>query len=464
MLPDWMGGSNPTKEKSPKPKPAAGAAAAAGASGVPPKVPSWTKGGGSSSSGSTGSSGSPVLDALQAAPQLNQGPQFNPLAFLQDELGMKAGALTPAAEEAQKSNPALDTLLGDLTGKEQADAGTREKLKPRGSDLKPRQMTREEYLGLPAEVRAAVDFNTMLVEARAADRAQRKAGALPKVESKVNLGTVTMPNGLPLQATPATTTERLPEGYGDVFESVFGVNPSRVSSMGLGENAIPLETEKLPPIRPEVLSVLKQIGYKSDNPDDMRAFLKLDNGISQTDIDNYLMDGDNGDKGSDSAMAGLLGAPVKSEREVFVEKIAGLTADLQEKLTKGDKMIADFQTSALKAREPDRLFLGANVQKTELPEGFGDRKVDQMFKETFEYLLQQPDRESLQNQLANFNSFLGSQGLNPDSFLDFAQTRLAQADNGAPLGAGIKLDTKDEKFTYRTPEEYRTLFGLTKEK
>lgn len=453
MLPDWMGGGSPTKEKAPKRGGSVGSAAGVGASAVPSKIPDWAK---SDSSSSSGSTSNPVLDALKAGPQLNQGPVFDPLKALQDELGMKAGALTPAAELAKAEEPA--GAWAKMFEVPKPEKG----MEPRGTGrMKTRELTREDYLGLPADVRAAIDFNTMLVQARQADREQRRSGEGPKIQNKVNLGTVTMPNGMPMQATPTTTMQTLPDGYGDVYEAVFGQNPTRMTGLGMGPDAQPIESEKLAPVSPEVLSVLKQIGYKSDDPAEMRDFLTLQNGISQSDINNYLMDND---KPAVPSLIPGAGEPLKNDREVFVEKIASLTLELQDKLAKGDKLIADFQTSAKADREADRLFLGANVQKTELPEGFGDRKVDQMFQETFEYLLQQPNQAELQNQLANFNNFLGTQGLDPDSFLTFAQTRLENADLGAPLGTGIKVGTKNQPFEYRSPEEYRTLFGLTKEK
>lgn len=455
MLPDWMGGGV-TTEKKPK-RGGAGSAAGLGAAAVP-KVPDWAK---DDSTPST--SGSPALAALQEAakPQLNPMAKTDHLAALSNDLGIFGGALTPAAEEAKKSSTQgqLDALTKLVTG----DGKPEEKLQARGEDLKPRAMTREEYLGLPASVRAAVDFNTMLVEARKLDRAQLRAGELPKVQDKVNLGTITMPNGMPMQAAPSTTSQTLPEGYADVFESVFGEKPTRLTGVGMGPDTKKVESEKLPPVRPEVLSVLKQIGYKTDDPNEMRAFLTLENGISQTDIDNYLLDNDK-PKPGDVSFSALAGGPRKGEREVFVEKIADLTLDLQEKLAKGDKMVADFQTSALKDREADRLYLGADVQKVELPEGFGDRKVDKLFQETFEYLLQQPDQAALQNELSVFNGYLSDQGLNPDTFLDFAQTKLEQADRGGELGAGVSIEDKNKPFKYRTPDEYRTLFGLTKER
>lgn len=448
MLPDWMTGGKakpaPKQQGPVKPEPG-------------PAVP-----------------GPPVLDPSRGArstpaPQRDASPAPS---WLKDMLGMMTGALTPAAELAKesnpalakKTNPALDTLLGDLASRGQADAGTREKLKPRGTDLKPQQMTREEYLGLPAEARAAVDFNTMLVNARAEDRSQRKGGALPEVESGVNLGGVTMSNGVPMRVTPTTTTERLPEGYRDVFKGVFGVSPSRVSSMGLGPNEIQLEGEKLPPVRPEVLAVLKQIGYKSEDPDDMRAFLKLDNGISQTDIDNYLMDGDNDDKVSDSAMAGLLGAPVKNEREQFVENIVGLTQKLEEKLAKGDKMIADFQTSALRAREGDRMTAGARVDPMETPFGFGEGRkagiiedVDGAFRDTYNYLLGLKDPGQAAADLQQFNTLLQEQGVNPGAFANYMSTRLDNNERyELPIGDG------GGKTKYRTPDEYRELLGLAR--
>lgn len=460
MLADAGGGGKSPAKKSK----GGGLGAAAGAvgAGKTDTTPDWMR----EQSKPGGKSSTPVLDILAAAatPKISD-PLFDPLKQIQDELGMKTGALTPAADLAKEENPKADPKVDSTWKNHFTPPDLAEGLKPRTvtGQVKAKPLTRETYLDLPAEIRAAVDFNTMVHEARSADRGQRREGSGPEVQRGTTTGTVMGPGGVPLATGPSSTTETLPDGYGDVFEKVFGQRPSRLAAAG-GEK---MDTPKLAPISPEVLAVLDQIGYATKDPEEMREFLSLRNGISQNDIDNYLKDDE---QPTVPQLFPGLGAPLKNDREQFVEKIVGLTTDLQDKLAKGDQLVADFQTSALKAREDGRLTAGADVKPVEVPFGFGDKrqidtknlpgfKIDEAFQQTFTHLLQQNDPAEVAATMARFDDFLKTEGLDPESFPAYVAARLDNADRfEQPLGSGKKDDT----FEYRTPDEYRELLGLTR--
>lgn len=368
-------------------------------------------------------------------------------------MGLTTGALTPAAEAMPpKEVAALD----------EAKDRKPEERKPDRKN-KAKEMTEEDYLGLNDLARAGVDFNTMLVLARREDRAQRRAGGGQDLVEKQMLGqtgvatSVPMPGGMPRVQQAGSTrliSEELPDGYGDMFEKVFGSAPTRLRTVD-GQQLDP--DAKMPKVSPDVLSVLNQVGYESNNPDDMRDFLKLDKGISLKDIDKFLNDDDNDIVGQDPSPQRRHGGPAKSSRELLVEDLARKTMGLQEALEKGDQMIADFAYSARAAREPERTFLGAEPRPVvKLPTENLTKQGEKMFEETLQYLLQQPDRATAQAELSSFGAYLQQQGGDPQAFIDYAAAKLSNADSGIPLGnePGVK---------YRSPDEYRQLLGLTKE-
>lgn len=456
MLPPWLRGEGSQKSGKDKKK----------SQPKQPETPEWLK--------PLPTSERPAMPSLFLPPPATtpkDDSKSKALDFMKDELGMKAGALSPAAElmkENKSERKKYDDQEQDINDLILGNGRTKETLRERGKNLKPREMTREEYLALPAEARAAVDFNSMLVDARARDRVQKRAGELPERQKNFDLGepAYAISNGAQIENPNKTDPHwevRLPKDYEDMFEKVFGKKPIKELKY---EN--PDKKVKLPPIRPEVLSLLNQLQYETKDPGDMKDFLKLRKGISMADIDNYLLDKDKPKLGDMSLLALVGERSAKSRREKFVEEIAKLTLDLQERLVEQDKLIGSTVMSALEDRQGSRMLAGANVGPSEVQLGFGDTEADQLFRDAFESLLNMPDRNEFLDNLNAIQTYVANDmNLDPRSFMAFADTMLDNADKGGDLGTGKeKKKGKDGevKSTYRTPDEYRELFGFKKVK
>lgn len=269
----------------------------------------------------------------------------------------------------------------------------------------------DEYNALEPRQRAAVDFNTMLVQAVRKDR---------------NHADEYQP----------TDVERLT--YDNAVEKMFG------KDRGSDTYA------------PETVAVLRQIGFADDRAG-LDDFLGLKAAIQASDLKN-LDPADLHVGASATAVEG--GDPIASERITLAQNLATSTAKMQKALARGNALLGAPSVFAAAAAErgDDTDFLGGQrfdpaSAKTEL--GYGTDEVSKYFQQAFD-ILSRPENSGDKDQiLATLNSELSPSELH--AFMSYADQRSAMSQRyKTPLGG-------DQKAKYKTPEQFRKMLGLDQE-
>jgi hypothetical protein len=264
---------------------------------------------------------------------------------------------------------------------------------------KPRKtfaMTWKDYQALSPEQQGAVNFNTMLVNAREKD-----------------LNTNYHPE-------PAQTL-----AYQDAVTKMFGEDGGSDT------------------YAPETLAVLQQIDYHNEKSD-LDNFLGLKEAITVKDLKGFSMP----DTTTDVTSAlGSMQQP--SEQQTLQATLIEHTQELQSALEQGNQVIRNFQTSAAIQRGDLVDYLGGNpanpLKMPGLP-GWGMTPKDKSFQGAFEALAYNQNDPA--EVWAKITSVMGEDV--PD-FIRYAQERTQ-----GPESYG--LDTSSGQ--YRTPKEYRELLKI----
>lgn len=277
-----------------------------------------------------------------------------------------------------------------------------EKVAERGGKPKVRksyEMTWDDYQALPDSKRAAIDFNTMLVDAR---------------EKDLNTDYEEHPE---LKAT-----------YEEAVTQMFGEDGGSAT------------------YAPETMAVLQQIDFKpidGAKGDDLDDFLGLKVAITDKDLERLDVNAANFlERASNPMPAGL---EVK-------QQLVTSTISLEESLAKGNQMLQDFRSSATEARNDTVGFFGGTRNEVELGPGFGNEARDEEFRAAFDVLINKGS-ELTSDDIGGLMSALRADGKEQD-FLRFVETKATTAERyGLPLG-------EDSEIEYRSPEEFRVLLGL----
>lgn len=354
-----------------------------------------------SDSSSTSGSYSGLLDQLQA---LARGETVEPvtlqglLSYAKDNTPEKRAEAERLAERQVRMDAmGLGSPLEDVLPKmPEIGVEQRPKSKPRGEVV---SMTAEEYNALDPQQRAAVDFNTMLVQAVRRDKRMNRKGFYD------------------------SSTEEQRDTYEADVQAMFGD--------GRGSDTY----------APETLSVLKQIGYDDDRAD-FDDFLGLRAAITRKDL-NYV-----GGSGAQSlAVSGSL-SDVARDRITSTNDIAAATARMQEALVKGNALLNNIADTARRARAADLSILGGIYRQPETEAGFGQSEQDTDFQLVYQGLSDPKADISFEDVTAAWS------GPTLENFLRYADERSRNAElYGLPLG-----EERDVK--YRSPEEFRKLLGL----
>jgi len=257
-----------------------------------------------------------------------------------------------------------------------------------------------EYNALPEKQKAAVDFNTMLVQAVRKDRA--------------NVSTYD-PNAQQ-QATYDATVQRM---FGEDHGSQM--------------------------FAPETLSVLKQIDFK-DHTADLDDFLHLNAAITTDDLRHI--------KDIEGPIAYEAQAnPAQLDRYQLTKVLAENTADLEDALAKGNQTLRSVSPEALAARNPIVTRLGGTPVGAKMTgPGWGDDPRSVFFRNSFEALSQPQYAAQKDKILAAINSQLAPGDY--DLFMNYADQRARDAElYNLPLSGNTA--TK-----HYTPDQFRQMLGL----
>lgn len=213
------------------------------------------------------------------------------------------------------------------------EAETTETLERQGKEKTRRsyQLTWDEYRKLNDEQRAAVDFNTILVQAREKD----------------------------LNADYQATTEQL-EKFDERTERMFGE--------GRGSETF----------APETLAVLKDIDFKGSGEDDLDDFLGLKTAIKAKDLKGFSFD-------RAVRPPEVADTPeVARVRQVISPGGAGglessqragvYTRNLQEAIARAGKVLQTWKATATRSRYDDVLGLGGDPDEAKRARGYGQPK------------------------------------------------------------------------------------------
>lgn len=260
-------------------------------------------------------------------------------------------------------------------------------------------MTQAEYDALTPKERAAVDFNTMLVQAVRQDtRRQNKYDPSQAQQNNYDL-TVTKMFG----------DDRGSETYA-----------------------------------PETLAVLHQIGF-SDDTADLDDFLGLNAAITARDL--KFLKNDPGPTVAEAQMN-----PVRLDRYELTETLATSTKQMEDTLARGNQMLASIGQTTAMDRIEDLQRIGGLQSRQPLAIGYGGSELDAYFQRGFDILASKENTGDRDEVLATMSSELSPSEF--DSFMEYADSRSKNAERyDLKLGQGKG---------YKPPEQFRKMMGLEK--
>lgn len=290
---------------------------------------------------------------------------------------------------------------------------------------KTKEMSWDDYLGLGERGRSAVDFNTMLVQARQKDL---KSEYEPNVKQQ--------------------------EIYDIAVERMFGKE-------GVSET-----------FAPETLALLNDIHFEQTDAkrfDDLDDFLGLSSALTARDIDNIgMLKGPDPVLGSgsnqmDLSLGGLAApAPMPNATAAEVSTVlAAGTSQLQDALTRGNQVLENWKLISAGDRNESIGYYGGTQNRIASPdirmtgEGLtGGIPTGEYFDMAFNTLsdaTNPPETLGLIKKDLR-DGALGEKGI--QQFLDYADTKSKYSvDNNVGLGS-------DTATQYRTPDEFRQVLGL----
>lgn len=255
------------------------------------------------------------------------------------------------------------------------------------------EMSWQDYNELTDTQRAAINFNTMLVEAREKDL-NKKYEAPSETD----------------QASYDTALKRMfgEDGGSDYFA-------------------------------PETLAVLNQIDFQapeSGNGSDLDDFLGLKVAIKERDLVGLEPDM--------MALPGAEAVPLKTQ-------LATGTASLEQSLAEGNKLLQNWRATSTLSTGMAADWLGGTDNDVKVPVGYGTGGPHDVMQRGLE-LLSRPDFDDRDGLLKSMNTALSGFGLDANDFLRFADTKAKQA-----IEFGVPLIEADEGAKLKSPEEFRAL-------
>lgn len=384
--------------------------------GTPPSTTGTRKGGtGRPGPDAPSASGSPKTgSALQdytrkeevRLPALPDMPEPVPMTYMPGAMGTMV--LVPSPVIQQTTAPEAEKV-GEEPEREQDKAKGR----------KSYEMTWDDYEALSDQQRAAVDFNTMLVEARQKDL---------KLQDKY-------------EASPSQRST-----YNQAVERMFGDD---------GGSQL---------YAPETVAVLNQIGFEATDArrgDDLDDFLGLKAAITEKNIEDFALPSKQSPAkqvltGYENAIDSLPFVNVTGDsRADLTAQLTAKTATLEDKLAQGNKLLQNFQASTRFARNEELQYFGGRPNDVKVPLGFGESADDQYFRTAFETIANKAYDQDMDQVIGLITQDLGPKG-QMDAFWKYVDLRTKQAmEHGTPL-----VEAKNVQA--RTPEEYREMFDLDK--
>ena len=287
---------------------------------------------------------------------------------------------------------------------------------------KQERLSWDEYLQLSDRERAAVDFNTMLVQAREKD-----------LDNQAEYS--------PTSAQRAT--------YDKAVERMFGKEGASAS------------------FAPETVALLNEIGFEQTDAkrfDDLDDFLGLKAAISERQLDKIgkLNPGDGViAEGTSSAMDQSLGGlvpvelPTETNQQVATSLAAG-TDQLRESITRGNMLLQNWRGTTATLRNESLGYYGGLANENRFANFKLSDQANKLMEGDARYFdfafdtLANPASDGTQ-VLSLIQKDLKEKGLLKE-FMQYADSRAKYAEQaGAPLGAGNQ--------EYRSAEEFRSILS-----
>ena len=282
-----------------------------------------------------------------------------------------------------------------------------------------KRMTWDEYNALTDRQRAAIDYNSTLVQAVRKDLKMNRTGGYDDVDPEQR------------------------DTYDRAVKKTFG------RERGSDTYA------------PETMALLDDLKLE-DKSADLDDFLGLKAAITEADLSQLKLAPAQG-----PVAPGIEGRSkeldaVQEERLELTQNLTQQTMKLQQVMAKSNQVLRDFRTSAAFGRNQAVEMFGGIANKVEPGLGFGTGQFDEMSGKPLdinayfqhEYNLLADKREDTDKVLQAVQETLTPDELS--AFYSYAEIRSNQAEQyGGPLG-----DTKGVK--YRSPEEFRKILGIGK--
>jgi len=392
-----------------------------GGGGGGPRPSGGGGGGGSSSGGSTYSppsydrpSGTQTLQPYKPPPGPSQEKVLEQIQSLQNQFTQNVSEWGEQFRGKKDTSSILDSIrsVEDVLAKDKPREAKLQQLeKQRDRTYKPRktfEMSWEDYNALSDRQRAAVNYNTMLVDAREKD--------LEGVEPK---------------------SKRMGKRYDRSVDQLFG------------------EEGGSDTYAPNTVAVLRQIDFDGVGQD-LDDFLGLRTAITAKDLKNFDVPQINA--ATLPVVNSLMQGTPKEELGVVKQGIATSTEALEQKLIEGGQMIKNFQQSAQGALfndpiDPQGIYLGLDMPNIKVPAGFRGGEQQKVFEQVFTNLASKELTGVVDEVWADAKRMFEPYG-EFDKFRRYVDTRsTSEALYGLDFTSG----------QYRSPEEFRRLLNLDKE-
>lgn len=283
-----------------------------------------------------------------------------------------------------------------------------------------KKLSWDDYLDLDRRERAAVDFNTLLVQARQKDLKHQDDYEQSPMQDQI---------------------------YDKAVTRMFGDDGGSAT------------------FAPETVALLNDIGFKQTDAkrfDDLDDFLGLSSALTAKDFehigqlhpDTAHIGVETPENTMDLSLGGLVAPPpVPNDTNAqAATTVAAGTDTIRASLTRGNQVLENFRRVAAGDRNESIGFYGGTPNKLASPDIRLGQKDDQYFEMAFGALANAGNDPSV---LEAIKADLGT-GDRYRRFLAYADTKSRYSmDHGVTLGP-------DQQITYRTPEQFRQLLGLEK--
>lgn len=281
--------------------------------------------------------------------------------------------------------------------------------KPKGR--RSYEMSWDDYMALTDDQRAAVDFNTLLIQAR---------------EKDLNAD---------YKRTPETR-----KSYDKAVTEMFGED---------GGSEV---------FAPETMALLEQIDFKATSEDDLDDFLSLKRTISEKELKNFKIETETIPVLNPDGSA----SPLITDAPTGESQLAFNTSRLQQEMARSNELLQNFRATFRLDRNENLSYWGGIENDPRIGLGYGFEGIRGPERAGFDELAQDVLRELAYkgNDPAQIWATVNA-GLTEEwerkALMRYLDTRTR---NAAAYGAGLHLegDPKD----YRTPEEFREMLGLDK--